>query len=375
MKLSAIVAALGGRLSGEDKDVEGFAAPASAGPCHMVFVAPPVQVRSLAGSTAGAWIVAPDQEAEATQAGRALIVTDDPRLYYARAARLLHPPRSPQAGVDPRAVIGEGTRISASSEVRATACIGDRVVIGERCLIHPGVVIGDDVEIGDDVVLHPQVCLYAGSRLGSRVVIHAGAVIGADGFGLAWAGDRWLSIPQDGRVRIGDDVEIGANATVDRGALSDTCIETGVRIDNLVQVAHNVHIGAHTAIAACAGIAGSTRIGERCQIGGAAMLVGHLAIAAGTRIGGGTLVSKSVARPGHYASSFPFSSHRDWLTNAAHLRHLDQLVRRFRQVECQLQQLTKRRVDEHVDGRSCDHAADGHGLDQSPDPSPDPSPE
>jgi UDP-3-O-[3-hydroxymyristoyl] glucosamine N-acyltransferase len=206
------------------------------------------------------------------------------------------------------------------------------------------VVIGDDCQIGDDVTLYPNVTVYQGCRVGNRVTIHAGAVVGSDGFGLAWAGDHWYKIPQTGRALIGDDVEIGANTTIDRGAMADTVIANGAKIDNLVQIAHNVQVGEHTAIAGCVGIAGSTHIGAYCTIGGAAMLVGHIEIADKTHIGGGTLVSKSIRKPDNYASSFPLSTMKDWLANAVHLRHLDDLVNRVKQLEAEVKTMKNKDI-------------------------------
>ncbi|UXH76631.1 UDP-3-O-(3-hydroxymyristoyl)glucosamine N-acyltransferase [Roseateles amylovorans] len=341
MKLSTLVTALGGELSGDDREVCGVAPLDLAGPDQLSFFAHPKYRSAFHQTRAAAVIVSPKLVDRSLALPSSLIIVADPMLYWARVLTWLQPKCEVRAGIDPRAVVGRDTQIAASTEIRALACIGDRVRIGERCVVHAGVVIGDDVCIGDDAVLHPKVTLYAGCRIGDRVTLHSGAVIGADGFGLAWTGDRWLKVPQTGGVVIGNDVEIGANTTVDRGALSDTRIANGVQIDNQVQVAHNVSIGAHTAIAACTGIAGSTRIGERCRIGGAAILIGHLEVAADVQIGAGTLVTKSIQRAGDYASSFPFMTKKDWRENAVHLRHLDQIVGRVRQVESQLKQMSR----------------------------------
>jgi UDP-3-O-[3-hydroxymyristoyl] glucosamine N-acyltransferase len=175
--------------------------------------------------------------------------------------------------------------------------------------------------------------------IGDRVILHSGAVIGADGFGLAWEGARWHKIPQIGRVLLGDDVEIGANTTIDRGALDDTVIEEGVKLDNQIQIGHNCKIGAHTAIAGCVGIAGSTRIGRYCRIGGGAMIGGHLEIADNVEISAATGVPKSILKTGTYTAVFPISLHQDWLRNASHVRHLDSLARRLRELEARLAEL------------------------------------
>jgi UDP-3-O-[3-hydroxymyristoyl] glucosamine N-acyltransferase len=174
-------------------------------------------------------------------------------------------------------------------------------------------------------------------------VIHSGAVIGADGFGIARDGERWVKIPQVGRVVIGDDVEIGANTTIDRGALDDTVIEDGVKLDNQIQVGHNVRIGAHTAMAGCVGVAGSARIGRHCTIGGAAMILGHLEIADHVNVSVATLVTKSIRRAGTYTGAYPMAAHKEWARTAAHLRHLGDLVERVRKLEKQVSDLQQKK--------------------------------
>ena len=182
-----------------------------------------------------------------------------------------------------------------------------------------------------------------GCVIGKRAILHSGAVIGADGFGLAMEKGCWIKIPQIGRVVIGDDVEIGANTTVDRGALDDTIIEDGVKLDNQIQVAHNVHIGAHTAIAGCVGIAGSAKIGKHCTVGGSGMILGHLEIADRVNISAGTLITKSIAKAGTYTSVMPFSVHQDWLKNAAHLRHLDKMAEKLSELEKKISELERKK--------------------------------
>ncbi|MFZ5539719.1 MAG: UDP-3-O-(3-hydroxymyristoyl)glucosamine N-acyltransferase, partial [Pseudomonadota bacterium] len=197
--------------------------------------------------------------------------------------------------------------------------------------------VGANAVVGEATRLHPGARLLAGCTIGARGIVHAGAVIGADGFGFAPLDGRWIKIPQTGRVAIGDDVEIGANTTIDRGTMGDTVVEDGVKMDNQVQVGHNCRIGAHTVIAGCVGIAGSATIGRGCQLGGAAMILGHLSIADGTIISSGTLVSRTIAEPGFYTGFFPLMSNRDWERNAATLRRLDQLRERVRALEARLQ--------------------------------------
>ncbi|KUM01910.1 UDP-3-O-(3-hydroxymyristoyl)glucosamine N-acyltransferase [Chromobacterium subtsugae] len=343
--LAYIVEQLGGELRGDDLAVVRLAPLERAGSDEIAFVAHAKLRRQMLASGAGALIVTEALAAELQ--GRSLIVAADPYLYFARLASLFHPQAQPRAGIHPRAVVGEGARIAASSEIAANVTIGDRVVIGERCRLLPGVVVGDDCVIGDDVTLHPNVTVYHGCVIGNRVGVHSGSVIGADGFGLAWDKDHWFKIPQTGRAVLEDDVEIGANTTVDRGAMADTVIRKGAKIDNLVQIAHNVEIGEHTAIAGCVGIAGSAKIGARCTVGGAAMFVGHIEVADRTHIGGGTLVSKSIKEAGNYASSYPLQSMKDWLSNAVHVRHLDDFAKRVKQLERELETLKKSKEEPH----------------------------
>ncbi|MCW3478519.1 UDP-3-O-(3-hydroxymyristoyl)glucosamine N-acyltransferase [Neisseriaceae bacterium JH1-16] len=343
--LSEIVARLGGEYRGADVAVDRLAPLDSAGARELSFVSNAKYRKQVEDTAAAALIVAPDLAELAGE--RPLIVTADPYLYFARVATLFHPVPQAVAGIHASAVVGEGSTIGEGSELREHVSVGRNVVIGERCRLLPGAVVGDDCVLGDDVTLYPNVSLYHGCVLGSRVTVHSGAVIGADGFGLAWAKDHWFKIPQTGRVLIADDVEIGANTTVDRGALADTVIANGAKIDNLVQVAHNVQIGAHSAIAGCVGIAGSTKIGAYCTIGGAAMFVGHVEVADKTFIGGGTLVSKSIKTPGHYASSFPLSTHKEWVSNAVHLRHLNDMAKRLKTLERKLADLKNKEEDNH----------------------------
>ena len=336
MKLTEIIAALGGELIGDDREVACLAPLAGAGEGEITFLANPKYRKDLDASGASCVIVREDMQAAAARAGRSLIVAANPYLYFARVAALLNPAPVAIGGVHASAVVDETACVAASAEIGANVVVGARAVVGERCRLLPGTVLGDDVTIGDDTTLYANVTVYHGCVIGARVGIHSGTVIGADGFGLAWDKDHWFKIPQTGRVLIEDDVEIGANTTIDRGALADTVIRRGAKIDNLVQIAHNCEIGEHTAIAGCTGIAGSTRVGARCTLGGAVMMVGHIEIADGTHIGGGTLVSKSIKKPDNYASSYPMSTAKEWMANAVHLRHLDALAGRVKSLEKRL---------------------------------------
>ncbi|HSC80964.1 MAG TPA: UDP-3-O-(3-hydroxymyristoyl)glucosamine N-acyltransferase [Chitinolyticbacter sp.] len=337
MLLSELAAQLGGTTVGDDIEVAHVASLEQAGPDSLSFVAQKRFVLAARDSRAGALLA----RADAVQTlGKPCIVVADPYLSYARAARLLHPVLPVSAGVHPSAMVDATATVAPSAQIGPGVVIEAGVVIGERCVLMANGYVGHDACVGADSRLYPNVTVAAGSQIGERVILHPGAVIGADGFGNAWAGDHWEKIPQIGKVIIEDDVEIGANTTVDRGALDDTVIRRGARLDNLIQVAHNVVIGEHTAIAACVGIAGSTTIGARCQLGGAAMISGHLDICDGVTILGGTLVAKTIRQPGVYSGSYPMQGHGEWLKNAAQLRHLDELANRVKQLEKRLAALS-----------------------------------
>jgi len=312
LTLAQIASRLGGRVAGEGGTlIRQVGSLERAGAGEITFLSGNRNRAKLAGTRAAAVIVAPAHEG-LTRLPR--IVCEHPYVYFARVSQLFNPLATQAAGVHPAAVVAQD------------AVLGARVSIGAGC------VIGEGVSIGDDSCLYPRVVVYPGCTLGKRVIVHAGAVIGADGFGIAEEQGRWVKIPQIGRVRIGDDVEIGANTTIDRGALDDTVIEEGVKLDNQIQVGHNVRIGAHTAIAACTGIAGSADIGAHCKIGGAAMIHGHIRIADGAEVSAGTLISRSVDK-GAYTGVFPFDDNASWVRNAARLRRLDELADRVAALE------------------------------------------
>jgi UDP-3-O-[3-hydroxymyristoyl] glucosamine N-acyltransferase len=257
------------------------------------------------------------------------LIARDPYVAFARIAALFEVAPARPPGLHPSASIDPSAQIAASAHIGAFVSIGARSVIGDGCVIGPGCVIGDDCQVGDGCELIARVTLVTRVRLGKRVRIHPGAVLGADGFGLAMDAGHWIKVPQLGGVTIGDDCEIGANACVDRGALEDTTLEEDVRLDNLVQVAHNVHIGAHSAIAGCTGIAGSARIGRYCMLGGAVGVVGHLEICDKVVITGKSVVRNSIHEPGEYSSGTPLTDNRTWRKNAARFKQLDALARRI----------------------------------------------
>lgn len=290
----------------------------------------------LAKTHAGAVLLSLEH-AEATSLPR--IVTDNPYAYFARVAGLLNREILPPPGVDPSACVAEGVVVPITSSVGAYATVGEGVHIGENVAIGPGCCVGEGSEIGAGTRLHANAVVYHGCRIGGNCIIHSGAIIGADGFGHAHDEGRWIKIPQIGHVVIGDNVEIGANTTIDRGTLDDTVIEEGAKLDNLIQIGHNCRIGAHTVIAGCVGVAGSARIGRQCRIGGAAMILGHLEIADGVTISPGSMITRSIAKPGTYTALMPFQAHDNWLKTAAHIRHLEALVERVSQLERELKAL------------------------------------
>ena len=328
LTLRQITERLGGEAVGEaGAPLTGVAALEEAGPGHLTFLAHPRFRAKLAATRASAVIVGP-KDRDATTLPR--IVASNPYAYYARAVALFHPAKPVVPGIHPGATVDPAARVAASAWVGPGAVVEAGAVVGERASIGAGSYVGEGATIGDDTVLHPRVTVYHGCAVGARGILHAGVVIGADGFGMAPEDGRYVKIPQVGRAVLGDDVEVGANSCIDRGALSDTVVEDGVKIDNLVQVAHNCRIGAHTVIAGCAGLAGSATIGRNCLIGGGAGIVGHLDICDGVTVSGMTLVTKSITEPGVYTSGSPFMPHAEWLRNAAHLRHLDRIAREAR---------------------------------------------
>jgi UDP-3-O-[3-hydroxymyristoyl] glucosamine N-acyltransferase len=314
--------------------VHGVATLAHAGPGQLSFLSNPRYRAQLADSAAAIVVLRAD-DAEAAP-GTALIARD-PYVAFAKIAALFEvvPVRPP--GIHPSASIDPSARIAPTAHIGPFVSIGARSVVGDGCVIGPGCVIGEDCQVGAGSELIARVTLVTRVRLGQRVRVHPGAVLGADGFGLAMDAGRWIKVPQLGGVTIGDDCEIGANACVDRGALEDTTLEEDVRLDNLVQVAHNVHIGAHSAIAGCTGIAGSAKIGRYVMLGGAVGVVGHLEICDKVVVTGKSVVRNSIHEPGEYSSGTPLTDNRTWRKNAARFKQLDALARRILSVSKETQ--------------------------------------
>lgn len=263
------------------------------------------------------------------------LIMDNPYLGYAKAAELFQKIQSFQPFIHPSAIIDPSAMISPNVRIDAHVVIDENTQLDDFVHISAGCVIGKNVHLGEKTLLYPKVTLYDGVTIGKRVIIHAGAVIGADGFGLAYSPEGWVKIPQLGSVEIGDDVEIGANTTIDRGALGNTVIGKGAKLDNQIQIAHNVHIGEHSALAGCVGIAGSTKIGKRCLIGGGVGISGHLNIADDVHLTGGTKVLQSIDKAGIYSSGTPVQLNHDWHKNFLRFKDLDDMARRLRRLEKQ----------------------------------------
>lgn len=331
LTLACIVDRLGGELLGDGAiEVRQVATLDRATAGTIAFLANERYLSRLKTTRAGAVIVG-RQLRDAIDVPR--IIADNPYAYFARVSALLNPAADVQPGRHPSAVIDGAASLASGVQIGPGVVIEAGVVVGAGTQIGAGSYVGHGSRIGEGCRLYPNVTIYQGCVIGDRAIVHAGAVIGADGFGIAMDEGRWIKVPQVGGVRIGDDVEIGANTTIDRGAIEDTVIEDGVKLDNQIQIAHNVHIGAHTAIAACVGIAGSSRVGRYCRIGGASGIAGHLNIADDVEISAHTLVTKSIAEAGTYTGAYPFEANRDWRRNAASLRNLGELTERIRALE------------------------------------------
>jgi UDP-3-O-[3-hydroxymyristoyl] glucosamine N-acyltransferase len=313
LTLAQIASRLGGRVAGDpDVLIRQVGSLERAGPGQLSFLTDPKFRARLAGTRASAVVLSAEGEA-LTPLPR--IVCDNPYAYFARVSQLFNPNTTQAVGVHPAAIVSPGVKL------------GARVSVGAGC------VVGEGVSIGDDSCLYPGVVVYAGCRIGARAIVHSGAVIGADGFGLAPDAGRWVKIPQIGGVVIGDDVEIGANTTIDRGTLEDTVIEDGVKLDNQIHIGHNCRIGAHTAMAGCAAVAGSTTIGAHCAIGGSARVQGHLSICDHVTVSTCTVISSSIHKPGTYTGMYPADEHDSWVRNTAVIRHLHELLDRVRTLE------------------------------------------
>jgi UDP-3-O-[3-hydroxymyristoyl] glucosamine N-acyltransferase len=270
-----------------------------------------------------------------------VLLSDNPYLTFAQAARILHPEPTVVGGIHPSAVVDPAARVDPTAWVGPTCVLESGVVVGPRVFLGPGCILGEGVLVGEESRLVARVTLCSGTLVGKRALLHPGSVIGRDGFGFTRDGERWVRIPQVGRAILGDDVEIGANTTVDRGAIGDTLIGDGVKLDNHIQIGHNVEIGENTAMAANTGISGSTRIGRNCTIAGAVGMAGHLEIGDGVHFTGMAMVTRSVSEPGSYSSGIPAMASAEWRRNVARFRHLDELVRRVKQLEIRIETMNE----------------------------------
>lgn len=317
--------------------IERLAPLEQAGSRDLTFLNHPKYSGKLAQSAAACVVVAPSAEAAATQRGTCIVV-DDPYYYFARVTQLWkrHHSAEPAPGIHPSAFIDRLAQLAPDVSIGAFACVGPGAVIGAGVRVAEHCVIGKDAQVGLGSRLHARVTLAEGCSIGARCIVHSGAVIGADGFGFAPHQGRWEKIEQLGSVRIGNDVEIGANTCIDRGALQDTVIEDGVKLDNLVQIGHNVRIGMHSALAGCVGVAGSAHIGAHCTVGGGAVVLGHLQLADHVHVSAASVVTRSILKPGNYTGLFPIDDNASWEKNAATLKQLYALRERLRAIEKRL---------------------------------------
>ena len=317
LRLGAIVEALGGDLQGpSDLSIERLAPLHTASSNALAFLSHPRYLKELAASHAACVIVSPAQRAQAAARG-AYLVAADPYLYFARLTQLWKRTHAAPSGA----------RIHPSAVIDPDADVDSTARIGALCVIERG------ARIGADTVLKSRVTVSEGCVIGARCLLHPGVVIGGDGFGLAPHEGAWVKIEQLGAVCIGDDVEIGANTCIDRGALEDTVLEDGVKLDNLIQIGHNVRVGRHTAMAGCVGVAGSANIGAHCTVGGGAIVLGHLTLADGVHISAASVVTRSIHKPGHYTGMFPIDDNATWEKNAATLKQLHRLRDRIKALE------------------------------------------
>lgn len=330
---SQIAQSIGADLLGPDCPLARVAELDDADAGSLSFMAVAKFRERLRGTKAGAVIV---NAANADQAPCTRLVVENPYLAFAHAVELLHPRPRAVAGIHVSAVVDGSARIDSTASIGPLCVIESGVVIGPGVELGPGCIVRAGTRIGADSRLVARVTICEGTLIGERALLHPGAVIGREGFGFAKDGDRWVRIQQLGRVRLGNDVEVGANSAVDRGAIGDTVIGDGVKIDNLIQIGHNVSIGENTAMAACSGISGSTRIGRNCTIAGAVGMAGHLTIGDDVHFTGMAMVTRSVTEAGVYSSGIPAMPSSDWRRNVSRFRHLDELTKRVKRLEEQL---------------------------------------
>ena len=329
--LGELAAHVGARLRGDDTlNIDGVATLQNAHAGQISFLTNP-RYRKYLSTTHASAVVVSEEHADACPS--AVLISSNPYAAFARISSYLNPISRPAAGIHASASVAASANIDATATIGAHVTIEADAEIGAQVIIAPGCFIGRGARIGANGYVHSNVSILHEVVIGERVMIYPGAVIGADGFGLAMYEGQWIKVPQLGTVIIGDDVEIGSNTTVDRGALGNTVIEDGVKLDNLIQVAHNVHIGAHTAIAGCAGIAGSVSIGKYCTIAGGVGISGHLELGDHVHVTAMSMVTRSLPEAGVYSSGMSVDENKSWNRNAARFRHLDDMAKRLRRIE------------------------------------------
>ncbi|MEE8119877.1 MAG: UDP-3-O-(3-hydroxymyristoyl)glucosamine N-acyltransferase [Gammaproteobacteria bacterium] len=311
-------------------EITGVATLSTAGPGKLTFLANSKYRKYLASTCASAVVLSPD---DVTDCPVAALVSSNPYATYAKIAQYLYPLPEFEPGIHPAAVIDSSAKVDSSAYIGPSTVIEAGVSVGQGACIGPGCVIRSGSRIGDFSRLTANVTVMERTLIATRCLIHPGVVIGADGFGIAQSAEGWIKVPQLGAVVIGADVEVGANTTIDRGALDDTIIESGVKLDNQIQIAHNVRIGEHTAIAGCTAIAGSATIGKRCMIAGGVGIIGHISIADDCVITAMTLVTHSITEKGSYSGSLPMDEQQKWRRNSARYRQLDAMAKRLRKLE------------------------------------------
>ena len=331
ISLGELATRFGCELIGDpDVEVSGVASLVNADSGSLTFLSSAAYKQQLFSTKAAAVILRPEDAAESPVAA---ILHADPYACYARMAAVLHPPPAFEPGIHASVVVDSTATISDSACLAPNVVVGERSVVGENVYVGPGTVIGPDCVVGDDCRIIANATLVRAVRIGKRGIIHPGVVLGSDGFGNAMTPEGWIKVPQVGGLVVGDDVEIGTNTAVDCGAIGDSVIEDGVRIDNMCHIAHNVHIGAHTAIAGMVGIAGSTTIGKRCMFGGMAAAVGHITICDDVVLWGKAVASKDITEPGLYSAMFPAEPAKEWAKKVARFRRIDSLIARVKKLE------------------------------------------
>ncbi len=329
--LDEIVNALGGLVAGDGSTlIRRVSSLANAKSGDISFVSDSKYEKAVETSHASAFIL---KQSHVYLTAAPKIIVDNPYAYFAKVSSFLNPVLPATVGIAGTAVIASTAQVPATCSIGEFVVIGENVVLGENVVIKSGCVIENDVSIEGHTCLEPNVTIKHHCEIGENCHIFSGAVIGSDGFGYAEENGRWIKIPQVGRAILHDNVDVGANTTIDRGALDDTIIEEGVKLDNLIQIGHNCVIGAHTVIAGCVGIAGSARIGKHCRIGGAAMVLGHLEIADNVTISPGSMITRSFTKSDTYTAVMPFQTHRAWLNTAAKIRHLDDFADKIKSLE------------------------------------------